>query len=147
MTSGGGLGNKRKLDEWEVSNVEESKAAIVHGIVTQLSPVCVSKKNSSVRYFDGKVAGERKCARLLCFDPSLRALCAESQANKTPVKLINCQVKQSGNQAPAEIVLTSRTKLDFSTKQFQLPASVDVNTATNMSLKTLLTLQWAKPSW
>jgi len=109
MASGRGLGNKRKLDEWEVSDIEESKAAIVYGIVTQLSPAHVSKKSSIVRYFDGKVAGKRKCACLVCFDPSLRALCVESQANKTPMKFINCQVKQPGNQAPAEIVLCEST--------------------------------------
>lgn len=40
----GELEKKRKYNEWEVSKIEVSKAAIIHGIVMQLSPVRVSKR-------------------------------------------------------------------------------------------------------
>ena len=53
-------GIKRKLEEWDVSDIEESAGACVHGVVTHLSPVKVSKRNSSVRYFDGKISDEHK---------------------------------------------------------------------------------------
>ena len=36
---------KRKTDEWEVSEMEESRSAMVRGVVTELSPVKVSRKN------------------------------------------------------------------------------------------------------
>ena len=49
-------GIKRKLEEWGVSYIGESTGACVHGVVTQLLPVKVSKRNSSVRYFDGKIS-------------------------------------------------------------------------------------------
>ena len=38
--------SKRKTDEWEVSKMEESRSAIVHGVVTELSPVKVSRKST-----------------------------------------------------------------------------------------------------
>ena len=45
-------GRKRKLDEWDVSEMEESEGATVHGVFTELSPVKVSRRNASVRYYD-----------------------------------------------------------------------------------------------
>ena len=49
-------GRKRKLDEWDVSEMEESEGATVHGVFTELSPVKVSRRNASVRYYDGRMA-------------------------------------------------------------------------------------------
>ena len=64
-------GRKRKLDEWDVSEMEESEGATVHGVFTELSPVKVSRRNASVRYYDGRMADGQKSARLVCFDPAL----------------------------------------------------------------------------
>ena len=44
-----------------------------HGVVTELSPVKVSKRNSSVRYFDSKMSDGHKSVRVVSFDPSLRS--------------------------------------------------------------------------
>ena len=33
-----GLGKKRKVDEWDVSDIEQCSSGTVHGIVTELSP-------------------------------------------------------------------------------------------------------------
>ena len=53
-------GRKRKLDEWDVSEMEESEGATVHGVFTELSPVKVSS-----------------LASLLCLESMLRR-CAKS---------------------------------------------------------------------
>ena len=53
-------GKKRKLDEWDVSEIAESGGAAVHGVVTNLSPVKESKKNTSVQYFHGTISDGRK---------------------------------------------------------------------------------------
>ena len=45
---------KRKFDEWDVSEIEDSQGAAVHGVITNLSPVKVSRRNAKVHYFDGK---------------------------------------------------------------------------------------------
>ena len=52
------------MEEWDASDIEESTGACVHGVVTHLSPVKVSKRNSSVRYFDGQMSDGRKSVRL-----------------------------------------------------------------------------------
>ena len=58
-------GRKRKLDEWDVSEMEESEGATIHGVFTELSPVKVSRRNASVRYYDGRMADGQKSARFL----------------------------------------------------------------------------------
>ena len=67
----GGMAGKKRKSEWDVSEAEESVGAAVHGVVTQLSPVKVSKRNPTVRYFDGKMSDGRKSVRVVSFDPSL----------------------------------------------------------------------------
>ena len=62
----------------------------VHDIVTQMSPVKVSKRNSSIRYFDGKISDGQKSIRLASFDPGLRAAL---ELARTSVAFRNCQIK------------------------------------------------------
>ena len=62
---------KRKLEsEWDVSETQESSSATVHSVVTEVSPVKVSQKNASVRYFDRRMT-DGKTVRGWC-EPSLR---------------------------------------------------------------------------
>ena len=49
---------KRKL-EWDVSEAEVSNAATVHGIITELSPMRVSRKNSNEKILMGKIVMEK----------------------------------------------------------------------------------------
>jgi hypothetical protein len=41
---------KRKVDDFDASEVKESKNAVVHGVMTELSPAKKSRKNDSIRY-------------------------------------------------------------------------------------------------
>ena len=64
-------GRKRKLDEWDVSEMEESEGATVHGVFTELSSVKVSRRNASVRYYDGRMAdGQKSEGEYLCLQQS-----------------------------------------------------------------------------
>ena len=72
-------GQKRKLDEWDVSEIESTGAA-VHGVVTKLSPVKHSKRNSMVCYFDGELSDGHKRVRVISFDPSLRSVLESTRA-------------------------------------------------------------------
>ena len=67
-----GMAGKKRKSEWNVSEAEESVGAAVHGVVTQLSPVNVSKHNPTVRYFDGTMSDGRKsvglCRSIPAFD-------------------------------------------------------------------------------
>ena len=56
--------NKAQVGEWDASDIEESTGACVHGVVAHLSPVKVSKRNSSVRYFNGQMSDGRKSVHL-----------------------------------------------------------------------------------
>lgn len=60
---------KRKQDDWDVSDIEESQTATVHGVVTHLSPLKTSRKNAGVRYFDGKISDGKRSVRMISFEP------------------------------------------------------------------------------
>ena len=73
-------GRKRKLDEWDVSEMEESEGATVHGVFTELSPVKVSRRNASVRYGSA----------LLLF--SARSPCCDAAPSR-PLRPLNFNVR------------------------------------------------------
>ena len=47
---------KRDCEDFDVSEIECPADVNIHGIVMQLSPVKVSRKNDKVKYFDGRVS-------------------------------------------------------------------------------------------
>lgn len=112
------IGKKRKFDEYDVGEVEESKTTIVHSVVTQLSPVRVSKRNTSVRYFDGTLSNGKSNVRVVSFDPTLHTLCESSKATSSPIKILNCNIKPNKNKK--EIVLTQRSKIEASPRKFTM---------------------------
>lgn len=48
---------KRKLEEWDA---KRSSNAIVHGVITQLSPIKRSKKDENKQYFNGQLSDGNK---------------------------------------------------------------------------------------
>ena len=51
---------------FDVLEIESPSADVnIHGIVTQLSSVKVSRKNDKVKYFDGSVSDGKKSMRLV----------------------------------------------------------------------------------
>ena len=111
--------SKRKL-EWDVSEVEESAHATIHGIVTAVSPVKVSRKDSNLHYFDGRLTDGRSSARIVCFDPSLRSALESSREKKEAVSVVNCSVKQNSNK-DLEIVGNKHSKVVASPRKYVLP--------------------------
>ncbi len=76
-----GLGKrKRSENEWDVSEIKECPNATVHGVVTQLSPVKTSRKNSSVRYLDRRMSNGKKSVRVVCLDPTKRGALVDARA-------------------------------------------------------------------
>ena len=106
-------GRKSKLDEWLVLEIEESEGAAVHGVVTELSPVKVSK-NCRVRYFDRKMSDGEKSVHVVSFDPALRISLEQSRMERSGVAVINCQVKAGRGGGDKEIVATNRKKVEDS---------------------------------
>ena len=64
-------------------NIEESFAATVSGLVTQVSPIKNSKKNATVRYFNGRVSDGKQTARIISFDPSLHKTVNQAFENRS----------------------------------------------------------------
>ena len=110
---------KRKInfDEFDVSEVMESKNAIVHGVVTDLKPLKKSKKDEIVKYFSGELCDGKSSVRLISFQPSLRSSLINSLEKKDAVSLVNCQVHGVQGGGP-EVLLTNATKIEPSPKKF-----------------------------
>ena len=89
-------GIKRKLEEVDISEIEKcSDGMTVHGVVTELSPVKVSRNSEKVKYFHGRVTDGKKTVRVVAFDPALRSSMKKSETTGTAVALMNWQVKET----------------------------------------------------
>lgn len=118
---------KRESDDLKISEIQSTATDVnVHGIITQLSPVKVSKKNEKVRYFDGKLTDGKKSLRIVSFEPILRPEMDKARINKTPITIMNCQVKEKtefthGNDTTYEILASTRSKVHASPHKIDLP--------------------------
>jgi hypothetical protein len=111
---------KRKAD---VSEVKESKNAVVHGVITELSPVKKSRKNESVKYFSGQLCDGKDSVRVIYFEPCLREKMSDCFEKKEPVCLSNCQIR-SGARGGSEVLLNKLTQVAVSPKKFDTNAAV-----------------------
>ena len=111
------------MEEWDVSETQKSAKACVHGMVTQLSPVKVSKCNSSVQYFDGKISNANKNIRMVSFDLGVRVTLESACAKGSSVVLVSCQVKAASGSSgcvggKGKIMAMSRSKKEASLYKF-----------------------------
>ena len=110
---------KRKMDEWDVSDAKQSSSAIVHGVITQLSPIKKSKKDETKQYFNAQISDGRKSLRVVSFDPKLREALDSSLVKQ---QAVNCQVKESAGSA-TELFLNEFTEVQSSPKKFRVEES------------------------
>ena len=102
---------KHALQLDKVSPSERSKTSdgcTVHGVLTELSPVKVSKKNSQVQYFTGKITDGKKTMRMVSFDPKLRVRLDSFCKDETPVAISDCTVKAADAGAGFELIASPR---------------------------------------
>ena len=78
---------KRKcVDQLTVSKfASPTRNMTVHGVMTCVSPVRKGRRNSAVKYFDGKVADGSGAMRVIYFNPKVRAALVKSVEEKTAV--------------------------------------------------------------
>ncbi len=119
-------GKKRSLEEVDVSEIDCGHQEVtVHGVITELSPVKVSRKNEQVKYFGGKLSDGKKTMRVVSFAPALRNPLEKARVEGTPIALVNCQVKESPVQFQSggkfEILASTRSKVERSPQKFKLP--------------------------
>ena len=116
---------KRQLDNFAVSDInQEYSNACVHGVISELSVVKESRKNSDVKYFNAKLTDGEKSVRMVSFEPKLREVMEKAKGNKEAVMVKNCVIKEStygsSSVAPTyEIVASSRSKIELSPKKFK----------------------------
>ena len=54
--------------EFDVSNMEkQGENATMHGVMVEVSPIKLSRKNPGIKYFSGQITDGRKTARMICF--------------------------------------------------------------------------------
>lgn len=88
---------KRKLVYNDVHLIDEEVqfGATVHGQLMGLSPVKSSKRNDSVKYFDGHLSDGKEICRIVSFAPKVRAEMEGFMEKGQSVSLVNCGIKRS----------------------------------------------------
>ena len=116
---------KKTKTECNVGEVISAEScATIHGVVTALSPVKCSKKNSKTKYFTGTLSDGAKKLRMVSFDTRLRPQLCESLKDRTSVVLNGCSVKE-GQAGSLEIVSNGKTKIERSSREFSIPENLD----------------------
>ena len=116
---------KRKLEQdFDVSEVDGTYSDVnIHGVITDLSPVKVSRKSDKIRYFDGKLTDGKKTMRIVSFEPVLRDGMDKTRLERSPVAIMNCQVKETtfSTTDKFEILASKRSKVQSSPHKMDLP--------------------------
>ena len=95
--------------------------AKVHGIVTELSPVKLNRKNQE--YFSGKISDGKKTMRVLSFEPTLHGAMEKSRIDGNPNQIKEALLRYaSGSEdTPFEIWTSRRSHVESSSeKSFDL---------------------------
>ena len=79
------------------------KAAKLHGVVTDVSPMKCGKGKSS--YFHGQLADGTSAVRVIGFDQEQQKKMALHCNKKEPIVLDNCQVQKSKHDDTFEVIV------------------------------------------
>ena len=60
------------VEDMDVFDLQPSKKARIHGVVKSLSPIKVSRKNQSCKYFDLHLSDGKREVRAVAFEPKIR---------------------------------------------------------------------------
>ena len=133
---------KRSLDVSEIEPCLDT--ATVYGVVTELSPVKVSKMKEKNKYSSGTLSDGRKHVRVVSFNVGLHKDFDESRVSGGAVALVNCEVKEvNSNFASAgerfEVVATKKCRVQQSPeKEFEIVSSSKSDCAARIALKDLV---------
>ena len=123
---------RKRVEELTVSNL--SSPSRNNG--SQGDDFCFARakrKNTAVKYFDGKVADGSGAMRVICFNAKLRAALLKSIEEKTAIAIKNCHIQRSRTSCgdELEIVIDCPTKIDVS------PIAIDITTSPPTRFSTL----------
>ena len=132
-----GMATKRKMEEFDLCEIKESGSAIVHSVVTELSPIKKSKKDDKLKYFSGQLSDGKKCMHVISFEPCLRQPMNDSK--KEAISVVDCQVRP-GRSGGSEIILGQLTKVQPSPKKFDEAGLVSREAPIAMEMNDLCSL-------
>ena len=124
-----------------LDNIEEPiPKASLHVAVTRLSPV---KKGRNSKYFDGQLTDGDTEIRMVGFSPELEKKLSTYKQEKRPIKLEDCEIKQSRQGHKMEVILKNSTKITESPKDINVPEDTDESPVltTLINLPSLLNFQ------
>lgn len=113
---------KRELDVSDVSVTTVGRGATVHGVLTELSPVKISK-TSDQSYYVGQITDGKKSLRLVSFDIKLKNVMDQAKDSNQPIVLNNCTIQESKRGYGVEIFANTQTKVYDSPKKFEISTS------------------------
>ena len=95
---------KRKLEnEFDISDITPSKSARVHGVVVgQISPIKSSKRDPSMKYFEGNLMDGKKTIRMVAFEPKIRAEIESARDKCQEILLSDVTVKKNARSIGAD---------------------------------------------
>ena len=104
--------SREEGEELDVSEIDSPlKRATVHGVITELSPIKLSRGKEK-KYFSGSVSDGKEEIRLIAFCPELRDDMETSRIEGSTIALVNCEIQKmdpkyvAGNK-PFEVVLSN----------------------------------------
>ncbi len=106
------------LEEIDLSSIREGKGLSIHGMMTQLSPEKTSRKDASCKYFDCIFSNGKKQVRAVSFNVSLRKEIEELTGSREGTSSRSICVKNCDVKNGDEIVMTSKTTIYPSNKEF-----------------------------
>ena len=89
--------------------------AKIHAVVTSVSPI---KKAKTSTFFHGEMINRKATIRVFGFDSGVRRRLADIGDSKSPVALLNCEVKNSRKGEELEVLVTKHTEILKSKKVF-----------------------------
>lgn len=116
---------------FEVSEMVQGTNATVHGVVTELSPIKVSRNNPNTKYFSGKLSDGKKLARVISFQPQLRPTMEESRKEQSAIAMVNCTIQENKYDSDLEVMASSHTTIQVSPKKIKLDEQAS-NSCTNV---------------
>ncbi len=138
---------KRKLeyDVSEISELGEKPSVTVHGALLDMSPIKTSKRNTDVKYMEGRLTDGLDVLRFVSFSPAKikgkldEVLENADQNADQAISLVNCAIKKSKIGSGFELVLSDKSTVSRLPKKFKVDADImkSVNTAVCAELKEL----------
>ena len=110
---------KRAYDEFDVSDMQVSKSAKVHGLVASLSPM-KSNVSGTTKYFEGRLTDKKGSRRVVGFDAKIHKKLLEFHESHESVAVDNCEIKEGRKGSGLEVVIRNGSVLQTSPTKFDV---------------------------